>query len=220
MNIQPPSEPSTPTNVHAEENNDHQAEFTNPFCTPVQEIAESSSLILEEGIDFEESFAPVARLEAVRIFEEVYVAQPDGFVDPDHPDKVYRLRKALYGLKQALRAWYDELSKFLISKGFTKEAEYVALSASWCSSNVEMRTQLQDLWATIYNKITVVFATLQTAIAISGNPVQSPRNKDTSILGIISSKNMLKHDIQSFNLRKKDSVRISALTLKAGREVF
>ncbi|GJT25454.1 retrovirus-related pol polyprotein from transposon TNT 1-94 [Tanacetum coccineum] len=96
----------------------------------------------EEGIDFEESFAPVARLEAVRIFvayaahksfpiyqmdvktaflngplkEEVYVAQPDGFVDPDHPDKVYRLRKALYGLKQAPRAWYDELSKFLISK--------------------------------------------------------------------------------------------------------
>ncbi|GKB56143.1 retrovirus-related pol polyprotein from transposon TNT 1-94 [Tanacetum coccineum] len=100
----------------------------------------------EEGIDFEESFAPVARLEAVRIFiahaahksfpiyqmdvktaflngplkEEVYVAQPDRFVDPDHPNKVYRLRKALYGLKQAPRAWYDELSTFLISKGFTK----------------------------------------------------------------------------------------------------
>nr|GEY97159.1 retrovirus-related Pol polyprotein from transposon TNT 1-94 [Tanacetum cinerariifolium] len=52
--------------------------------------------------------------------EEVYVAQPDGFVDPDHPEKVYCLRKALYGLKQALRAWYDELSKFLISKCFTK----------------------------------------------------------------------------------------------------
>ncbi|GJU27153.1 gag-pol polyprotein [Tanacetum coccineum] len=52
--------------------------------------------------------------------EEVYVAQPDGFVDPDHPDKVYRLRKALYGLKQASRAWYDELLNFLISKGFTK----------------------------------------------------------------------------------------------------
>nr|GEZ46894.1 hypothetical protein [Tanacetum cinerariifolium] len=84
----------------------------------------------EKGIDFEESFAPVVRLEAVRIFiayaahksflifqmdvktaflngplkEEVYVAQPDGFVDPDHPEKVYRLRKALYGLKQAPRA--------------------------------------------------------------------------------------------------------------------
>ncbi|GJV71807.1 retrovirus-related pol polyprotein from transposon TNT 1-94 [Tanacetum coccineum] len=88
----------------------------------------------EEGIDFEESFGPVARLEAVRIFvpyaahksfpiyqmdvktaflygplkEEVYVAQPDGFIDPDHPDKVYRLRKALYGLKQALRAWTSD----------------------------------------------------------------------------------------------------------------
>nr|GEV08608.1 retrovirus-related Pol polyprotein from transposon TNT 1-94 [Tanacetum cinerariifolium] len=100
----------------------------------------------EEGIDFEESFAPVACLEFVRIFvayaahksfpiyqmdvktaflngllkEEVYVAQPDGFVDPDHPEKFYRLRKALYGLKQAPRAWYDELLKFLISKGFTK----------------------------------------------------------------------------------------------------
>nr|GEY56338.1 Gag-Pol polyprotein [Tanacetum cinerariifolium] len=54
--------------------------------------------------------------------EEVYVAQPDGFVDPDHPEKVYRLRKALYGLKQAPKAWYDELSKFLTSKAdmFTK----------------------------------------------------------------------------------------------------
>ncbi|GJT71887.1 retrovirus-related pol polyprotein from transposon TNT 1-94 [Tanacetum coccineum] len=127
------SELTTPTNVHAEENNDNQAKFTNPFCTPVQENAESSSRNIakgyaqEEGIDFEESFAPVARLEAVRIFvayaatqEEVYVAQPDGFIDPDHPEKVYRLRKALYGLKQAPRAWYDKLLKFLISKGFTK----------------------------------------------------------------------------------------------------
>ncbi|GKF32116.1 ribonuclease H, partial [Tanacetum coccineum] len=70
----------------------------------------------EEGIDFKESFAPVARLEA----EEVYVAQPDKFVDPDHLEKVYRLRKALYELKQAPRAWYDELLEFLISKGFTK----------------------------------------------------------------------------------------------------
>ncbi|GJW27487.1 retrovirus-related pol polyprotein from transposon TNT 1-94, partial [Tanacetum coccineum] len=100
----------------------------------------------KKGVDFEESFAPVARLEAVRIFvahaahksfpiyqmdvktaflngplkEEVYVAQPEGFVDPDHPEKVYLLRKALYGLKQAPRAWYDELSNFLMSKGFTK----------------------------------------------------------------------------------------------------
>ncbi|GJV84964.1 retrovirus-related pol polyprotein from transposon TNT 1-94 [Tanacetum coccineum] len=52
--------------------------------------------------------------------EEVYVNEPDRFVDPCHPDKVYRLKKALYRLKQAPRAWYDELSKFLVSKGFSK----------------------------------------------------------------------------------------------------
>nr|GFA05801.1 hypothetical protein [Tanacetum cinerariifolium] len=70
----------------------------------------------KEGVDFEESFAPVARLEA----EEVYVNQPDDFVDPYHPEKVYHIKKALYGLKQAPRAWYDKLSNFLVSKGFSK----------------------------------------------------------------------------------------------------
>nr|GFB42478.1 retrovirus-related Pol polyprotein from transposon TNT 1-94 [Tanacetum cinerariifolium] len=54
------------------------------------------------------------------LIEEVYVNQPDGFVDPYHPDKVYRLKMALYGLKQAPRAWYDELSKFQLSKRFSK----------------------------------------------------------------------------------------------------
>ncbi|GJU78497.1 retrovirus-related pol polyprotein from transposon TNT 1-94 [Tanacetum coccineum] len=100
----------------------------------------------EEGLDFEESFAPVARLEAIRIFianaasknmmvyqmdmksaflngelkEEVYVSQPEGFVDPERPNYVYRMKKALYGLKQAPRAWYDTLSKFLLAQGFSK----------------------------------------------------------------------------------------------------
>nr|GEV94976.1 retrovirus-related Pol polyprotein from transposon TNT 1-94 [Tanacetum cinerariifolium] len=126
--------------------------------------------------------------------EEVYVAQPDGFVDPDHPEKVYRLRKALYGLKQAPRAWYDELSKFLTSKGFTKgdklvswmskkqnctamslaEAEYVALSAS-CAQVMSMRTQLQD-YGFNYNKIPLYYDS-QSAIAISCNPVQHSRTK-------------------------------------------
>nr|GEU91680.1 hypothetical protein [Tanacetum cinerariifolium] len=173
-NIQPTSETSTPTYVHAEEINDNQAkeerlqddEFTNPLCTPeamvdsawieamqeelyqfnrlqVWELVDKPFGKSEEGIDFEESFALVARLEAVRIFVayaahksfpiyqmdvktaflngplklEVYVAQPEGFVDPDHLEKVFRLRKALYGLKQAPKAWYDEISKFLTSKG-------------------------------------------------------------------------------------------------------
>nr|GFC08223.1 hypothetical protein [Tanacetum cinerariifolium] len=100
----------------------------------------------EEGIDFEESFAPVARLKAIRNFlayaahknmvvyqmdvktaflngnlrEDVYVSQPDGFVDPDNPNHVYKLKKALYGLKQAPRAWYDMLSSFLLSQEFSK----------------------------------------------------------------------------------------------------
>ncbi|GJW54878.1 retrovirus-related pol polyprotein from transposon TNT 1-94 [Tanacetum coccineum] len=102
----------------------------------------------EEGINFEESFAPVARIEAIHIFvanaahknmmiyqmdvkmaflngelkEEVYVSQPEGFVDQDNPSHVYKLKKALYGLKQAPRAWYDMLSSFLISQHFSKGA--------------------------------------------------------------------------------------------------
>ncbi|GKD06467.1 retrovirus-related pol polyprotein from transposon TNT 1-94 [Tanacetum coccineum] len=102
----------------------------------------------EEGIDYEESFALVARIKAIRIFvanaahknkiiyqmdvkidflngelkEEVYVSQPEGFVDQDNPSHVYKLKKALYGLKQAPRAWYDMLSSFLISQQFSKGA--------------------------------------------------------------------------------------------------
>ncbi|GJW33065.1 retrovirus-related pol polyprotein from transposon TNT 1-94 [Tanacetum coccineum] len=52
--------------------------------------------------------------------EDVYVCQPKGFIDADHPSHVYNLKKALYGLKQALRAWYDELSKFLLQNHFSK----------------------------------------------------------------------------------------------------
>nr|GEX87579.1 hypothetical protein [Tanacetum cinerariifolium] len=188
-NIQPTSAPSTPTYFYAEENNDNQAEeehlqddeFTNPLCTPVQEVVESCShnignlnvhefnqpqvseyrwikdhpleqvrenpskplqtrrqfatdpemcmfaltVSTAEPKNIKEVMANSAWIEAMqeelhqfdRLQEEVYVAQPDGFVDPDHLKKVYRLRKSLYGLKQALRAWYDELSKLLTSKG-------------------------------------------------------------------------------------------------------
>nr|GFB30798.1 retrovirus-related Pol polyprotein from transposon TNT 1-94 [Tanacetum cinerariifolium] len=94
----------------------------------------------KEGIDFKESFAPVAMMEAIRIFlayyapksftvfqmnvktaflhgslkEDVYVCQPEGFIDANHPSHVYKLKKALYELKQAPRAWYNELSTFLL----------------------------------------------------------------------------------------------------------
>nr|GFA33150.1 retrovirus-related Pol polyprotein from transposon TNT 1-94 [Tanacetum cinerariifolium] len=100
----------------------------------------------EEGIDFEESFASVARMEAIRIFlayathksftvfqmdvktaflhgslkEDVYVCQPERFIDADYPSHVYKLKKAPYGLKLAPRAWYDELSTFLLQNHFIK----------------------------------------------------------------------------------------------------
>nr|GEU85044.1 hypothetical protein [Tanacetum cinerariifolium] len=202
-NIQHASAPSTPTYVHAEENNDNQEEeedhlpddeFTNPFCAPAIEVAESFShnignsnvstfnqpqvskyrwtkyhpleqvhrnpsrpvqtrrqlatdpemcmfsltVSTAEPKNIKEAMADSAWIEAMQeelhqfdrlqmdvktaflngpLKEEVYVAQLGGFVDPDHPEKVYQLRKALYGLKQAPRAWYDELLKFLRSKG-------------------------------------------------------------------------------------------------------
>ncbi|GJV60103.1 retrovirus-related pol polyprotein from transposon TNT 1-94, partial [Tanacetum coccineum] len=170
-NIQPTSEPSTPTNTHAEENTDDQAEFTNPFCTPAmdQKLPINSSsgnpsmpvqtrrhlaTILKcyvrthRGIDFDENLLlqllqleacqdPLAHMLHTVLFpisiwtritlilngplkEEVYVAQPDRFVDPDHPDKFKPSKGKPNGSKQAPRAWYDELSNFLMSKGFTK----------------------------------------------------------------------------------------------------
>nr|GEW55666.1 retrovirus-related Pol polyprotein from transposon TNT 1-94 [Tanacetum cinerariifolium] len=79
----------------------------------------------EEGIDFEESFAPMDFKMAFlngELKEEVYVSQSEGFVDPDHPRHVYRLKKALYGLKEAPRAWYDTLLRFLLDNNFSKGA--------------------------------------------------------------------------------------------------
>ncbi|GKB18186.1 retrovirus-related pol polyprotein from transposon TNT 1-94 [Tanacetum coccineum] len=100
----------------------------------------------KEGIDYDEAFTPVARIEEIRLFlafasykgflvyqmdvksaflygtieEEVYVHQPLGFVDPAHPNKVYKVVKALYGLHQAPRAWYETLSSFLLENGFRR----------------------------------------------------------------------------------------------------
>ncbi|GJX37801.1 retrovirus-related pol polyprotein from transposon TNT 1-94 [Tanacetum coccineum] len=100
----------------------------------------------EDGIDYDDVFAPVARIEAIRMFlayasfkefvvyqmdvksaflygkieEEVYVCQPLGFEDPEFPDRVYKVEKALYGLHQAPRAWYETLSTYLLDNGFQR----------------------------------------------------------------------------------------------------
>nr|GEY22008.1 retrovirus-related Pol polyprotein from transposon TNT 1-94 [Tanacetum cinerariifolium] len=74
----------------------------------------------EEGINFEESFPSVARMEAIRIFLAYGAHKSFCFIDADHPSHVYKLKKALYGLKQAPRAWYDELSTFLLLNHFFK----------------------------------------------------------------------------------------------------
>ncbi|GJX01464.1 retrovirus-related pol polyprotein from transposon TNT 1-94, partial [Tanacetum coccineum] len=159
----PETQPLIIPNDVEEDNHDIEVAHmgNNPyFGIPILEIVSDQSLssdsihtILvargyrqEEGNDFEESFALVARLEAIRIFlafvvhmnmvvyqmdvktaflngnlrEEVYVSQPNGFVDPDNPNQVYKLKKALYGLKQAPRAWYDMLSSFLLLQDFSK----------------------------------------------------------------------------------------------------
>nr|GEX03820.1 copia protein [Tanacetum cinerariifolium] len=144
-------------------------EFTNIFCTPIQDRGETSSHhvdssnmhtfyqhhpsehrwmkdhSLEQVIrNPSQSVTTIRQLESdgeMCMFaltmdvktaflygplkEEVYVNQPDGFVDPYHPDKVYRLKKALYGLKQAPRAWYDELSTFLVSKGSIDQTLFI-----------------------------------------------------------------------------------------------
>ncbi|GJU78600.1 putative ribonuclease H-like domain-containing protein [Tanacetum coccineum] len=100
----------------------------------------------EEGIDYDDVFAPIARIEAIRLFlayasfkdfmvyqidvksaflygkteEEVYVCQPPGFKNPDFPDRVYKVDKALYGLHQAPRSWYETLSTYLLDNGFQR----------------------------------------------------------------------------------------------------
>nr|GEU63180.1 retrovirus-related Pol polyprotein from transposon TNT 1-94 [Tanacetum cinerariifolium] len=178
----------------------------------------------QEGIYFVESFAPVAPLEVVRMFvayaayknftiyqmdvkttflngplkEEVFVNQPDDFVDPGFPNHVYHLKKASYGLKHVPKAWYDKLSSLLIDHHFTKgdklvslsskkqdctamstaNVEYVSLSAC-CTQVIWMRMQLLD-YGYRYIKIPIYYNS-KSAIAISCNTVQHSHTKHINI---------------------------------------
>ena len=116
----------------------------NVICNKARPIAQG--YLQMEGVDYDETFAPLARMESIRILltlachlkfklyqmdvktaflnrllkEDVNVAQPKGFIDPHFPDHVFYLKKALYGLKQAPIAWYDRLIQYLVSYGFIK----------------------------------------------------------------------------------------------------
>nr|GEY41183.1 hypothetical protein [Tanacetum cinerariifolium] len=124
----------------------HQALKDPSWIEAMQEELLQFKMKKEEGIDYDEFFAPVARIEAIRLFlayasfmgfmvyqmdvksaflygtieKEVYVCQPLGFEDPDYPDKVYKVVKALYGLHYAPRAWYETLANYLLENGFQR----------------------------------------------------------------------------------------------------
>nr|GEV10385.1 copia protein [Tanacetum cinerariifolium] len=162
----------------------------------------------QEGIDYDETFAPVARIKAIRLFlayaahkdftvfqmdvntaflngilkEEVYVGQPLGFVSKQYPDHVYALDKALYGLKQAPREWW-QIGVLVIQEAklrviSTTESEYVAVS-SYCAQVLWMRTQLTD-YGFFYDKVSI-YCDSKSAIAISCNPIQHTRTKHIDV---------------------------------------
>ncbi|GJR12683.1 retrovirus-related pol polyprotein from transposon TNT 1-94 [Tanacetum coccineum] len=111
--------------------------------------------------------------------EEVYVAQLDGFVDPDHPEKVYRLRKALYRLKQSSRSWYDELLNFLMSKGFTKDADQAGCidTRKSTSGGIQFLGEKQVSWISKKQECTAMSSAEAEYVTLSASCVQHSRTK-------------------------------------------
>nr|GFA34165.1 hypothetical protein [Tanacetum cinerariifolium] len=150
---------------------------------------------LDEGIDFEESFASVARMEAIRIFlayaahksfrvfqmdvktaflygslkEDVYVCQPKGFIDADHPSHVYKLKKTLYGLKQAPRAWLSQ-----------PRSTSRRLKGSFVIFGEPLKRSLLTDYGFHFNKIPI-YCDSKSAIAISCNLAQHSRAKHIAV---------------------------------------
>nr|GEW79382.1 hypothetical protein [Tanacetum cinerariifolium] len=122
------------------------------------------------------------------VTKEVFVVQPDGFVDPDHLEKVYRLRKSIYGLKQAPKAWYDELLKFMTSKGFTKD------KGQSIGTPMAMKPKLDA--------------------DLSGNPVDQTDYRDVDHAGCIDSHKSTSGGIQflvSWMLKKQNCTAMSSV---------
>src|ERR1044072_2497163 len=134
------------------------------------------------GIDFSETFAPVARFDTIRMLlaiaaqegwevfqldvksaflngflhEEIYVEQPEGFFVEGHEDEVYLLKKALYGLKQAPRAWYSRIDQHLLNFGFTKSLSESTLYVKQSESDILIVSLYVDDLLVTGNKVMLI----------------------------------------------------------------
>nr|GFC82100.1 retrovirus-related Pol polyprotein from transposon TNT 1-94 [Tanacetum cinerariifolium] len=187
----------------------------------------------KEGINFEESFSLVARLEAIRIFiafaahmsmvvyqmdvktaflngilrEEVYVSQPNGFVDPDNPNHVYKLKKAFYGLKKAPRTWYDLLSSFLLSQKFTKgtfdqtlfvrrEGKDILLMSMMDKLSFFLRLQISQSPRGIFlNQSEYTLESIEKYDMKTGEPADTPMVEKSKLMKIHKGKPLILHVI-------------------------
>ncbi|GJV10061.1 putative ribonuclease H-like domain-containing protein [Tanacetum coccineum] len=151
----------------------------------------------EEGIDYDEVFAPVARIEAIRLFlayasfkdfvvyqmdvksaflygkieEEVYVCQPPGFEDLDFPDRVYKVEKALYGLHQAPRAWYETLSTYLLDNGFQRGKIDKTLFIRRDKGDILTASEAEGRWDFYKPRQTTIHIDNESTIRIVKNPI-------------------------------------------------